>query len=48
VLHFPATFKPQELNKLEVFATGRYSPQSPLLNRSEPVTVRVQLIQKKS
>lgn len=48
VLRFPATFPPQELSNLEVFATGRYSPQSPLLNRSEPVAVRVQLTRKKS
>jgi hypothetical protein len=42
-LKFPGTFKPAELGPLEVVATGRYSPQSPLLNRSEPVAVRVKL-----
>jgi hypothetical protein len=47
VLRFSGTFKPQELNNLEVFATGKYSPQTPLLNRSEPVAVRVQLTPKK-
>ena len=29
-----------------LLVTGRYSPQSPLLNRSEPVAVRVKLIPK--
>jgi hypothetical protein len=43
VLKFPGTFKPAELGPLEVVATGRYSPQSPVLNRSEPVAVHVKL-----
>jgi hypothetical protein len=42
-LKFPGTFKTAEIGPLEVVATGRYSPQSPLLNRSEPVAVRVKL-----
>jgi hypothetical protein len=46
VLRFPGTFKATDLGNIEVFATGRYSPQSPLLNRSEAVTVRVKLTSK--
>lgn len=40
-LRFPPTFKPADLNTVEIFATGRFTPQSPLLNRSEPVAVRL-------
>jgi hypothetical protein len=43
-LRFPASFRASELNTLEVFATGRFGSQSPLLNRSEPVAVRVKLM----
>ena len=46
VLRFPGTFKAREPNTLEVFATGKYSPQTPLLNRSEPVQVHVKLTPK--
>ncbi|HTU18951.1 MAG TPA: hypothetical protein VMG10_12900 [Gemmataceae bacterium] len=46
VLRFPGNFKAQELSNLEIFATGKYSPQTPLLNRSEPVAVRVKLTPK--
>lgn len=44
VLRFPPNFKPLELDKLQVFASGRYRPQSPLLNRSEDALVRVKLV----
>jgi hypothetical protein len=47
-VRFPGTFKPEGVGTLEVFATGKYSPQSPLLNRSEAVAVRVQLTPKKN
>ncbi len=42
-LKFPPAFKMLELNKLEVFATGKYAANSALLNRSEAVAVRVKL-----
>jgi len=42
-LKFPATFKMLELGPIEVFATGRFAPTSPLLNRSEAVAVRLKL-----
>jgi hypothetical protein len=44
VLRFPGNFKMLELNGLTVFATGRYDPKSPLLNRSEAAAVRVKLV----
>jgi hypothetical protein len=44
VLKFPGNFKALELNDLQVVATGRYGPTSPLLNRSEGVAVRVKLM----
>ncbi len=44
-LRFPGTFKALEWNALEVFATGRYRPTTPLLNRSDSVTVRVRFTQ---
>jgi hypothetical protein len=42
-LRFPATLKPLDLAPIEVFATGRFAPNSPLLNRSEAVAVRIKL-----
>jgi hypothetical protein len=44
VLKFPGNFKPVALDNLEVFATGKYAPTSPLPNRSEGVGVRVKLV----
>jgi hypothetical protein len=44
VLKFPANFTVRDLDKLEVFATGKYDPKSPLLNRSEAAAVRVKLL----
>jgi hypothetical protein len=41
---FPATFKARDLLKVEVFATGKYAPNSPLPNRSEPAAVRLKLV----
>jgi hypothetical protein len=40
----PTAFKPQELDKIEIFATGNYDAKSVLPNRSEPVAVRVKLL----
>jgi len=47
-LKFPAAFKMLALNKLEIFATGKYAANSPLLNRSEAVAVHVKLTEKKN
>jgi hypothetical protein len=47
-LKFPGTFTMPDIGPLEVVATGRYNLQSPLLNRSEPVAVRVKLTPKKN
>lgn len=44
VLRLPPTFKPQDLDKVEISATGRFAPTSPLVNKSDPVTVRVKLV----
>jgi hypothetical protein len=44
VVKLPGTFKPQDLEKVEVFATGKYAPNSPLPNRSEPAAVRVKVV----
>ncbi len=42
-LKFPVGFKTLDVNTIEVFATGKFVPSSPLLNRSEAVAVRVKL-----
>ena len=44
VLRFPPAFKTLEINNLEVFATGRYAPTSPLPNRSKGAALRVKLL----
>jgi hypothetical protein len=44
IVKLPATFKPQDLQNIEIFATGKFAPNSPLPNRSEAVQVRVKLV----